>query len=327
MALSNRFLMGCASLSMVFAIGYIMENYAQSPAQAPVQTAKVEPPALPTNAPVELTGITLTAAPAVNNLALPPLTTEDPQIIRAAAGPEIPVAPTPDVLDEPTPSCEPVMSAKAMAGAVAEVHFQADCMPYRRVTVHHNGMMFTQLTDASGEMVLSVPVLSSAAVFIADAGQGAGAVAHVSVPDLALYDRAVAQWQGDKGLQLHALEFGANYNDVGHVSVATPGSQDLADQQGFVIELGDPTLPESYQAAVYTFPTGLSQKSGTVELSVEAEVTAANCNRDVLAETLQLNGGQGLVVHELTLAMPECDAIGDFLLLNNLLQNLTIAAK
>ena len=62
-------------------------------------------------------------------------------------------------------------------------------------------------------------------------------------------------------------------------------------------------------------------------LSVETEVSQANCGLEIEAQSLEV-GTQGTVkTQNLTLAVPECDAIGDFLVLNNLLQDLKVAAK
>lgn len=330
MALSNRFLMGCASLSMVLAIGYIMETYSQPPLQASVLPPQTD--VIAGAGPLEISQIALTAAatplaPTPPVAGVPTLAADDPFVVRVAAASGLPEVPAQDMLSVPTLQCDPAFSATALPGAVVNLVFEASCLPQHRVTFHHNGLMFTQQSDNAGRISVKVPALVEAAVFIADAGDGIGAVAQARVADLALFDRAIAQWQGNQAVQLHALEFGASHGEAGHVWRDAPGEFTAANPGGFTLKLGDPELPNSYQAMVYSYPTATSQRAGNIALSVEAEVTAANCNRDVLAETLQVSAGRGLVSHELLLAMPECDAIGDFLLLNNLLQDLTIAAK
>ena len=80
-------------------------------------------------------------------------------------------------------------------------------------------------------------------------------------------------------------------------------------------------------AEVYTFPTGVAQQSGNVELTVEAEVTQANCGRDITAQSLEVTGSAPLRVRDLELAMPVCDAVGDFLVLKNMVNDLKIAQK
>lgn len=329
MALSNRLLMGCASLSMVFAIGFVMQNGASS--QNTKTEVAVQMPAAQDR--IDLSEITLTVGspdPAETSAVILPVTPE-PELTRvASAAPlEIETQPEAPLLQQPQLSCEPQMTLEVQPAAMVRLQIAAPCLMNQRVTLHHNGMMFTALTDLDGALDIVVPVLAETAVFIADFGNGEGAVAHAQVPDLALFDRAVAQWQGELGLQLHALEYGASYGEIGHVWSGAPGVAAAALQglAGFHSRLGDSTLPEGYRAEVYTFPTSSAPYAGEVLLSVETELTAQNCTRDIQAESLQLLGGRELEVRELSLTMPGCDMLGDFLVLNNLLQDLKIAAK
>jgi hypothetical protein len=78
---------------------------------------------------------------------------------------------------------------------------------------------------------------------------------------------------------------------------------------------------------VYSFPTGTAKRGGEIALTVEAEVTEANCNTSVAAQTLEIRDAAGLRVRDLTLEMPQCDTTGDFLVLKNLVEDLTIAAR
>ena len=78
---------------------------------------------------------------------------------------------------------------------------------------------------------------------------------------------------------------------------------------------------------VYTFPTGTTSRDGSVALSVEAEVTAENCGRDVAAQSIQIDPASTLIAIDLTMTMPKCDAVGEFLVLKNMFKDLTLAAK
>ena len=59
---------------------------------------------------------------------------------------------------------------------------------------------------------------------------------------------------------------------------------------------------------------------------VEAAVTKTSCGREMLGETLFSLQGQ-VVKADLTVAMPSCDAIGDYLLLNDLVPEMKIASS
>ena len=62
-----------------------------------------------------------------------------------------------------------------------------------------------------------------------------------------------------------------------------------------------------------------------VRLTIEAEVTPATCGHDMLGETLEAHAGTPVKIVALTLAMPGCDAAGDYVILNNLLPDVKIA--
>ena len=224
--------------------------------------------------------------------------------------------------------CDITMTAKPMAAALVELDLSAPCLPNERLTMHHNGMMFSDTTDAAGNYAMAVPALAQTAVFIVSFANGDGAVASTSVTDLAEFDRAVVQSEFDSSAGLHALEFGAEYNGAGHIWANANG--EIADaavgKGGFMMMLGNPAVSDAITAQVYTFPTGLAERGGDIALSVEIEVTAANCGKDIEAQTLQTVPGAAPKVQALELTMPDCDAVGDFLVLKNLVNDLKVAS-
>lgn len=232
-------------------------------------------------------------------------------------------------LDTPVPaaSCDISAIATASKGAMIDVTLAAPCMPNEHVTVHHNGIMFTQSTARDGSLSVAVPAMAEDAVVIFAFPNGEGAVAQVHVPDLSQYDRTAIQWKGDTGFQMHAREFGANYGDAGHVWAQAARDVAAVDQaQGFLTRLGATSALAPLMAEVYTFPTAMGTQNGTIDLSVEAEVTLMNCGLEIEAQSLELQG-EKVKTQDLTLAVPECDAKGSFLVLNNLVQDLTVASN
>lgn len=239
----------------------------------------------------------------------------------------LPIAPSEPVALEPV--CDPGLTATLGAAAMVELTLSAPCSPDAAVVIHHQGMMFTVVTDAAGFASVTVPALTAVSVFVAEFSGGTGAAVSITVPDLANFDRAVLQWQGQGGMELHALEFGAANTDDGHVwaGAARDAAVALAGTGGFMTRLGDDSAETALIAEVYTFPTGSALHDGTIDLSVEAEVTAANCGRDVTAQSIQIVPGTDNAVVDLTMTMPTCDAVGEFLVLNNMFQDLTLAAR
>lgn len=240
------------------------------------------------------------------------------------------VAPSAPLAAAPAPvDCTPVLNLSLAPAAMMDMALSAPCNQNARVVIKQSGLTITGVTDADGKLKTLIPAMASNAhVTIALPG-GVQAEADLAVPALADYDRIAVQWQGDDAFQLHAFEFGADYGDAGHVSAETPRTPGYAVQAsgGFLTTLGNGAVLLPMLAEVYTFPTGHSLRSGVVRLTIEAEVTAKTCGHDMLGETLEAHAGAPVKIVELTLAMPGCDAAGDYVILNNLLPDVTIAAN
>lgn len=227
------------------------------------------------------------------------------------------------------PDCEATLGAEATIAALVTLSFRAPCAPYTRVTFGHGGMEFAELTDSDGRIDIAVPALAEDARFTAILPDGEGAEAVTKVDSLMFYDRAVLQTTGPSGLTLHALECGAGYDEPGHVWSGAPRDPAIAarGEGGFLLMLGDPALEDSPLAQVYTFPSATSRTGGEVALSLEAEVLRGNCGREVTATVTQVRAGETAGRQALTIPMPGCDAVGDFLLLKTPLNDLKIASR
>jgi len=288
-------------------------------------TAPVLPP--DAAAPSAIPAVTIPVTPP----ALAPVMTPaaDPEPIVPVAFDPAAAADAPAAMADPGPACDITAGAETEAGAMVRVTVTAACLPGERVVIHHNGMMFTEITDAEGRVEVSVPALAEMAVFIAEFGSGDGAVAITEVSSLAFYDRVVLQWAENVSFHVHAREFGAEYGADGHVwaGAARDMSTAALGEGGFLTVLGNAGAFAPRLAEVYTFPTATAAREGNIDLTVETEVTAANCGRLIEAQALEFRAEGELRTRDLSLNMPNCDAIGDFLVLNNLMDDLKIAAK
>lgn len=240
---------------------------------------------------------------------------------------EQPLSAMPKEETVPILGCDIDVQATPAVAAMVNLAVRASCLPNERVTVAHAGLTFTEILDAEGNLEISVPAMDANAVFDVSFPNGYTSSASVDVSSLQFYDRVAVQWVGETGLQIHALEFGAFYGDEGHVWFGN--DRDLTavigGRGGFLLRLGDGFSEVSHMADVYTFPTVNAAASGDVALTVEAEVNGANCGRVVSATTLQVQPGKAPIKKSLNLEIPSCEASGDFLVLQNLLQNLTFA--
>ncbi|MEL6957450.1 MAG: hypothetical protein AAGL89_00695 [Pseudomonadota bacterium] len=233
-----------------------------------------------------------------------------------------------DALAEPI-DCVPEMMAQAGPAALVKVAVSAPCYANAPFTTHHQGMMFTVMTDENGEANFMVPALAETAVIIAAFDNGDGGVATVMVPDFNDYDRAVLQWQGPQGVMLNAYENEAAYGSENHIYAANPGSMSRLNggDGGFLMSLGDADLADSMMAEVYTFPSGMAGPVGSVVIAAEAEVTDANCESAYQAQSIQVSPAGEPTALDLEFVMPDCDAVGDFVILQNMFEDLTLAAR
>ncbi|MEL7252615.1 MAG: hypothetical protein AAGL23_00465 [Pseudomonadota bacterium] len=280
----------------------------------------------PTNTEMKVENVVVNAPAPPAFAPQPEALPEEP--VQVAALDDIPLNPSLP-REEPTPAfeCETKVVALTSAGAMVELLVDTNCHVNSGFTVHHNGMMVSGMTDGEGLASVILPALTEKAVYMVTFPGGDTVVANAEVTSVVDYDRAIVQWSAYDGLQVHALEYGATYEGPGHIWSGAMGEMANAakGEGGFMMRLGEPSPLSTHMVEVYTFPTGMALREGNVELSLEAVVTEANCGRDLEAQVIQKSGDTPMKVRELTLAMPDCDAIGDFLVLNNMFDDLNIA--
>lgn len=284
-------------------------------APAPVVIADLGPiPAMPAPPAIGQTPVLDSADSSTNPLALAsPAAPVDP-VVQAKPALQPAVADT----------CARSLRLAAAPQAMIGVSLVAPCAPDTRVVIGHAGLAITGKTNAEGSLFLSIPALDVEATVNVRFPDATEIEQSVRVPAMATLRRMGVQWQNADAFQLHAFENGAGYNEPGHVSAArqhTP-TTGLAGVGGFLTLLGEPDVDLPMQAEIYTFPAGIAANADIV---IEAAVTEATCGRELLGETLMTLAGD-VYITDLTLAMPDCDAVGDILVLKNLLTDLTIAA-
>lgn len=217
-------------------------------------------------------------------------------------------------------ACAVSAAAAPAAGASVDLTVEAPCRAGEALTVHHRGMMFTAALDGSGRYQVRVPALAEDAVFVVETANGVGATARAHVTGLERVERIALQWAAGSGFEVHARENGAAYGSDGHL---WHGAELASGAAPRLVRLGAGSQPGARISEIYTRP--VADTSGTA-LTLEAEVTRENCSREIFAEALYLQEGR-LLSRELTLAMPGCAAKGSFLVLNNLAENLKLAAN
>lgn len=260
------------------------------------------------------------------------------ELVSATDAPELPgpltppVAPTPPaktVMAEPEPEpeakteeCKLNLDLVPQDGAMLGVTVVAPCHPDERVILSHAGLALTARTSATGSLFTSIPAMDMAGEVAVTFADGTREVASMPMPELEGMQRFAVQWSADDRLALNAFRDGATYGEPGHLTAQPLAMLDGAMEPGAaVMALGDPDVPLPLLAEVYTLPT-----DGKAELTIEAKVTPKTCGRDLIGETLDSRDGV-VTVQDLTLAMPGCDAVGDFIVLNNPRPGLKLASS
>ncbi len=249
----------------------------------------------------------------------------DPAPVAGAAAVAAPTETAePAATDSAAADCTMALDLAPVPGGFVSVVLTAPCNPGERVVLSHAGLAVTAKTTASGAIFAQLPALTTEALVGAKFPDGAHIASSVAVPEVAALRRFGIQWQGVSGFGIHALEGGAGYGQPGDVSAANPRTPlaGVAPGGGYLTTLGDASVDLPLLAEVYTWPA----RPGTrVDILVEAAVTPATCDTDLLGETLNTLGGATRVT-DLTVAMPGCDATGDYLVLKNLATDPKLAA-
>ncbi len=238
------------------------------------------------------------------------------------------LAAAPDVTEVPlAPAAQPPVAAEACPidlaldlgeGGMMGVDVVAPCHFGQRVVLRHAGLAVTFKLDATGRLAVDLPVLLADArieVGFADGNTVEGAL---RVDEAAGLRRFGVQWQGPEAFTVHGFENGADFNQPGHVSPARPKGAG----GGVLAVLGDASVDLPLLAQIYTYPV----HSVPVEILVEAAVTAETCGQELLGEVIAVEAGE-VAVTELSLVMPECSGVGDFLVLKNLPVEMKLATN
>lgn len=286
-------------------------------AVTPTPAPKAEPARLPKTPVVAATPVQLKpeapeaappASPAMVNDAAP--TIEAPKEMLAQV-------PTVD-------PCQTSLDLSLSENAVIGVTLIAACHPNERVTLKHAGLVVSSKTTLTGAIFADMPAFTQSAEIEVVFKDGSSISNKIEVPEVANYRRFAVQWQASDVFLLHGFENGASFGEAGDINMTNPNrpASGLPASAGFLSVLGDSTTENALLAEVYTFPTDTTTKADVI---VEAPVTETTCGREMLGETLLSIGGK-VTSNELTVSMPECDAIGDYLVLNNLVPDMTIAS-
>lgn len=206
---------------------------------------------------------------------------------------------------------EPALSLVHLEPALLGLALTDPCHPGELVRISHAGMSFTGMTDDQGGYTATIPALAATGEVSVHLDSGRDLTAARLVPDLGSVARIALATRGPTGLHLSALLKGAEFGGPGHIHPENPGLPTLG-LGGFLTRLGDPTLAQPVLAEVFTAPASKSDS----QIEIVATVEAGNCGHDVLGTTFSQNGTVLPTTGAISFAMPDCDALGEVLVMN-----------
>ena len=213
--------------------------------------------------------------------------------------------------------CGLVVTATAMPAAMVALDILDPCHPEADLEISHAGFSFAARTDMMGLLTVDIPAFETPAFVTVRRGDDDAVMAIAGLPDLADYMRAAIAWGGDLGLAFHAFAAGADFGAPGHIWQEAPGTvaDMLAGKGGFLTILGDPHLTPSRQIQIFSIPQAQAKD---LRLSLDIPIKPATCNRPLVAQAMQLTQSGAVDIWPITVTLPGCDTVGDFLILQNL---------
>jgi hypothetical protein len=304
----------CAVIGIALGAGHIAQEGQHNVTFAAMVPQMKPVDVVPLSATAETRLVLADLSPAEMGLPVLPLMADRPDVSGPAR------------LDMPQPvadlDCTPVLRLAPAAGAMIDVGLSSPCRPSERIVLRHAGLAVTYRTNSVGALTARLPALTDQAVVSVLFAGGNTIEAELTLPEAGQMRRFGVQWLGPLAFGINAFENGADYGGAGHVSAADAGRPVAGSQdRGFLTLLGDDTVDQPMLAEVYTYPDG----SRDVPVVVEAAITEKTCGQDLLGETLNVVGG-AVALSDLSVTMPGCDAAGDFLLLKNLVPDMTLAS-
>lgn len=217
------------------------------------------------------------------------------------------------------------VTLQAAPAAMIALGVAAPCHPGAEITVTHSDLDIAVRTDVVGLLTLDLPALESPARVTVRLPDGTEEAAQAVVPDLGDFERVALSWRGDLDMELHAIEAGAAWMSAGHLHRGAPRGPEAAANGGtFLTLLGEAGVETPRMAQVLTVPRG---RAAGMSLSIDAPITQANCAAPAEAGILQAGGGRGVRMMPLRFTYPGCDAVGDTLVLQNVLRDPRLAAN
>jgi len=206
--------------------------------------------------------------------------------------------------------CDENATIATRPDAILRIHVEAPCRPYAILTVAHAGITISGMTSHIGSFDTEFPALESPANVTVRVENGAPTILGAEVPDIDRFERVALGWEGDAEFRIVASRDGKRLK---------PGTT-LREMR-----LGDPAATPARMAEVFSYPVADETDPGIIRLALEVPVTKGNCGGEARARLVRKSPGFDPEAADLAVAVPDCSAVGEYLVLKNLLRDVRIA--
>jgi len=214
-------------------------------------------------------------------------------------------------------SCDPSLSLTESPAGQLDIVFKAPCHVEKPIKVQVDQLKADATTDHSGSWEARVPALNSrmsVEVFFGDEAVKGTFEAEHSTPEQHL----ILAWTGTQVFEIRA---DVSQTSLGRISLMEDELQGLPF---FATRVGDGS-GASFEAL--SFPADRTGSHSVVRLSVDATVTAENCDQEVATIAYQTGYLGFLRPTEISYTMPSCDRVGEVVRLQNLFRDMRLAER
>jgi len=213
-------------------------------------------------------------------------------------------------------ACAPEAMIVPLPKAEIAVSLTSACHPNQHVIVEQDGLLFSALTNAQGVAAFIMPALSARPVVSMTFPDGSVQRAGTQVDDADTYSHTVLQWQGHDDISLHVFESDASIKEARHLTAASKAAQNVhGPRGGRVAQFGSDVGESSRYSQVYSFPKGPGDQNLATTFEVVAEVTEMTCGTDLFSKGMRFEQGHQVNAIDLMVSMPDCDAVGQAVVL------------
>lgn len=204
-------------------------------------------------------------------------------------------------------SCLPNLKLEETPNGELLIDFHAPCHARTPIELHVNSLVADVRTDATGQLNLRMPALSSEVSVDVRLGQRTLS-RKLTLAKAGAQQLVALAWNGPQTFFIKAESMGTGSHEIARAFTR------VGTGEGASFEIFSSSALDILGVSI-------------VRLSVETEVTEENCGRNVSTLAYQTGYLGELRPTEIAYTMPDCDRVGDVVRLQNLLRDMRLASR